>query len=485
MPSRSLPVLPHWEHLRKQAKDLLADLRANDPASLARAAVYSSAFFPAHIASALSAFCLSDAQLIVAREYGFASWPRLKQHVEKIQGANPAASPDHDSPQQIPLPDASGNAHEIAPVMESYPGAAQDIWAAAWEETRVMATPLRSDSDWEPDPLPTLHWIRVNPPAHAWHHAYSDSWSHDVMDARGHLHTASSWDHSSLSSRPNSYTPEELLRKVLFPHFLPEEDEESRVKELQTWRQETVEENGQAFLRWQRTTISGNFRVEEQVWTEPQTRRIARQERRETNLITGKLSTVDVCDRYTFNQPAPAGTFEMPPDKPLRIREDTDDWPGVWNTYTMQEQQAIQEVIARSDSGWRAGDVRAFESAWKFDFQKHLPPETEWKQRVQQQAGQWREWNSQLESANMQNYLPVRYNTHSSMMAMLKRKILCVDVKVYVRWQEGVAGWEGTAEFFLRKHAGRYRIVHWECPWAEIEAARREALFMSVVAHTE
>ena len=478
MPSRSLPALPHWEHIRKQAKDLLADLRANDPASLSRAHVYSAAFSPARVASAPSAFCLSDAQLIVAREYGFASWPRLKQHVEKLQATTPVASPDHDNPQQPPLPDASETVREIAFVMESYPGAAQDIWAAAWEETRVMATPLRSDSDWEPDPIPALHWIRVNPPAHAWHHAYSDSWSHDVMDARGHLHTASSWDHSSLSSRPNSYTPDELLRKVLFPHFLPDESEESRVKELRTWRQETVEENGQPLLRWQRTTISGNFQVEEHVWAEPQTRRIARKERRETNLITSKLSTVDVCDRYTFNQPAPAGTFEMPSDKPLRIREESKGWPDIWDTLTAQEQQAIQEVIARSDAGWRAGDGRAFASAWKFDFQKHLPPETEWKQRVKQQAGQWREWISQIESASMQEGLPVRYNAHSFLIAMLKRKILCVDVKVYVRWQEGGDVWEGEAEFFLRKQSGRYRIVHWECPWAEIEAARKQAMQM-------
>src|SRR5947208_11470448 len=31
-----------------------------------------------------SAVTLSDAQLVIAREYGFVSWPKLRQHVERV-----------------------------------------------------------------------------------------------------------------------------------------------------------------------------------------------------------------------------------------------------------------------------------------------------------------------------------------------------------------------------------------------------------------
>jgi ankyrin repeat protein len=55
-----LPAAPSLEHLRKQAKDLVRE-RREGPEPLR----------------------LSDAQRIVAREYGFASWPRLKAYVDR------------------------------------------------------------------------------------------------------------------------------------------------------------------------------------------------------------------------------------------------------------------------------------------------------------------------------------------------------------------------------------------------------------------
>lgn len=56
-PSRSLPAKPDLRHLKDQAKDLV---RAGDAPTLAQA------------------------QLRLAREYGFASWPKLKAHVESL-----------------------------------------------------------------------------------------------------------------------------------------------------------------------------------------------------------------------------------------------------------------------------------------------------------------------------------------------------------------------------------------------------------------
>ena len=56
-----LPAAPSLEQLRKQAKDLARE-RRDGPEPLR----------------------LSEAQLIVAREYGFASWPRLKAYVDRV-----------------------------------------------------------------------------------------------------------------------------------------------------------------------------------------------------------------------------------------------------------------------------------------------------------------------------------------------------------------------------------------------------------------
>lgn len=66
-----LPVRTNLEQLRRQAKDLLAAAKAGDPGALARVRAVS------------DRLQLSSAQLALAREYGFASWPRLKSEVER------------------------------------------------------------------------------------------------------------------------------------------------------------------------------------------------------------------------------------------------------------------------------------------------------------------------------------------------------------------------------------------------------------------
>src|SRR5580658_4128098 len=59
VPLRRLPPHPNLEQLRKQAKDLLDEHRANDPA-----------------------FALHDAQGMLARVYGYESWAKLKAFVD-------------------------------------------------------------------------------------------------------------------------------------------------------------------------------------------------------------------------------------------------------------------------------------------------------------------------------------------------------------------------------------------------------------------
>jgi len=81
----SLPDAPNMEHLKTQAKRLLAAVHAKDPAALRRFA----SVFPGHG----EPFKLAAAQLVIAREYGFASWQKLKRHVATLQGAAEVTNP--------------------------------------------------------------------------------------------------------------------------------------------------------------------------------------------------------------------------------------------------------------------------------------------------------------------------------------------------------------------------------------------------------
>src|SRR5688500_5534470 len=67
--SRNLPPHPNLEHLRKQAKGLLHGLKQRNPASK-----------------------LAEAQHALAREYGFASWLKLKIYVESLPRPTPVDS---------------------------------------------------------------------------------------------------------------------------------------------------------------------------------------------------------------------------------------------------------------------------------------------------------------------------------------------------------------------------------------------------------
>ncbi len=78
-PVQSLPNNASLENLRKQAKTLLKGIRANDPHVLAKVGN----FHPRE--SKPRDYSLSDAQLVIARSYGFASWPKLKRHLDVLE----------------------------------------------------------------------------------------------------------------------------------------------------------------------------------------------------------------------------------------------------------------------------------------------------------------------------------------------------------------------------------------------------------------
>lgn len=72
--NKSLPERSDLEQLKKQAKDLLNEVRAGQSEAVTRIGKEDTA-----------TFVLNDAQRILAREYGFASWAKFKLHVESSQ----------------------------------------------------------------------------------------------------------------------------------------------------------------------------------------------------------------------------------------------------------------------------------------------------------------------------------------------------------------------------------------------------------------
>ncbi|HUQ81174.1 MAG TPA: Clp protease N-terminal domain-containing protein [Gemmatimonadaceae bacterium] len=89
---RPLPPTPNLEFEHKAAKALLRRLRAGDTDALARAHVRHSAID----ATEPPRIRLADAQLVIAREYGFTSWPRLVRYfgdVERQRHNQPSVRP--------------------------------------------------------------------------------------------------------------------------------------------------------------------------------------------------------------------------------------------------------------------------------------------------------------------------------------------------------------------------------------------------------
>src|SRR6202165_3324750 len=103
MPVRRLPSNPNLDHLKYQAKDLLREHTTRTPGVAQRIREFhprlgratDAEIFDAHLS-------LTDAQLAIAREYGFPSWARLKAHIEK-----PTLSDRLDLPHQQRIENAT------------------------------------------------------------------------------------------------------------------------------------------------------------------------------------------------------------------------------------------------------------------------------------------------------------------------------------------------------------------------------------------
>ena len=90
---RPLPSAPSLEYERKEAKALLKQIHAADPAALRRVQSTHPIALRQRPPDELK---LADAQHVIAREYGFASWPRMVEYFKELERHRHA--PRHNSP---------------------------------------------------------------------------------------------------------------------------------------------------------------------------------------------------------------------------------------------------------------------------------------------------------------------------------------------------------------------------------------------------
>ncbi|MGH9224876.1 MAG: glyoxalase superfamily protein, partial [Acidimicrobiales bacterium] len=118
---RTLPDSPNLEHLRQQAKDLLAQLRAVQPGAT-----------------------LSDAQTAVAEQYGYRTWPDLKAEVDR----RCAAVPTVDASAASAVAAAYGLGTAAGPLVAHERQWAGQAWVLTTDRGRWLARQL---FDWFDD----------------------------------------------------------------------------------------------------------------------------------------------------------------------------------------------------------------------------------------------------------------------------------------------------------------------------------------------
>lgn len=127
MPAKPLPPNPDLDHLKHQAKDLLKAHARRSREAAQRIREFHPRFTKASDDDIFAArFKVADAQLTIARERGFPSWPRLKARVEKPRVSDRLDLPHHERiadaafRRAVDLLDA-GNVEELGVHLRQHP----------------------------------------------------------------------------------------------------------------------------------------------------------------------------------------------------------------------------------------------------------------------------------------------------------------------------------------------------------------------------
>ncbi len=128
---RYLPTRPSIENRRKQAKPILHDNRAKKTSACAvlrRLRRFASVDDQAILASDLS---LQEVQLALAMEYGFPTWDRLTEHVERSLRTQAGESP--------PSADLPPGARVLPGIQEIYLRTQRELEPLNHRRTNLMA----------------------------------------------------------------------------------------------------------------------------------------------------------------------------------------------------------------------------------------------------------------------------------------------------------------------------------------------------------
>ena len=93
MPSHSLPTRPNLKQLKLEANELLRTYREGSLSAASRVVAHHPRMRDRSLPiNPVSPLALVDAQMVIAREYGFDNWARLKHQVEtagRVAGFQP------------------------------------------------------------------------------------------------------------------------------------------------------------------------------------------------------------------------------------------------------------------------------------------------------------------------------------------------------------------------------------------------------------
>ncbi len=336
-----------------------------------------------------------------------------------------------------------------------------DIRTARWVET--ISSPGMDAGQH------TSHWACVDPPAEAWRMDWPHAWSLTVRDSRGTTHTASDWDQCSLHCE-HPMTSDQVLTRLTAPAVFAGDAGASG------WRAADDVLDGRSVVRMDRESVSGNYRLQHTVWSEPGTRRLVRCEARSIDIETGETTEVRVRERFEYGVDLPDGVFEMPAGRPIVTRDIGATFPNLWATMGPADREGIARAIAVCDAAWRKGSFRAFASVWRFGFQNHLPGRTRWRERFARHAGHWALWETSITRAMEAPGVMAAFAAQSFRGGRQVQGVLCLHGTARAVWADDGREWTGQVTFHVQRRGDGWRIVHWEAPWYEIEENHRKAV---------
>jgi hypothetical protein len=337
-----------------------------------------------------------------------------------------------------------------------------DIQTVQWIETTQM-----HGAEHTP-PSRSSYWLRVNPPALAWKNYIDDSWDHNVQDARGILHTASTWDTTDLDSK-HPISIEYEIAEVRAPVGTQSE----------SWSTESVIQDGRELLRHSCEEIQHNFRIVHTLLSELDTGHLVRNETRQFDLRSGLEVMAEVRSEFVYNAPIPGDIFEMLPNRPVKESDLDALFPNLWPALGESDKQTILQTIENSDAAWMHSDFRKFAREWSFEFQPNVPTRRDWSDLIKKHAGQWRGWKSAV--IDMKKWQGVTVQSANRVFILMRptdpkladRSTLRIRANYQVEWADNGEVWESEADFYLMRIGRKYRILHWEFPLEEMMATHK------------